>query len=79
MTEQLNTNSHKGDVAILVHKDWKHLITLACAISNRVIYVMIQLNDRYTSLVIQAYAPTSAAENVKAERSSKHPTFLIGH
>lgn len=52
----------------MVHRDLKHLVSKTGAISERVIYITVKLNDRYTLQVIQVYAPTSAAENEEAEQ-----------
>lgn len=52
-------NTHNGGVAIMVHKNLKHLVTKTRAISERVIYIVMKLNQRYTFQVIQVYAPTT--------------------
>lgn len=58
----------------MVHRDLRHLVTKTCSISKRVIYILIRLNDRYTLQVIQAYAPTNAAEHEEAEQFYKDLT-----
>lgn len=63
-----NVNAHSGGVAIMVHRDIKHRVSKTCAISEMVIYITVKLNDHYSLQVIQAYAPTSTAENEEAEQ-----------
>ena len=52
----------------MVHRDLKHLVTKTCAISNRVIYVMMRINKRYSLQVVQIYAPTSSAKDEDVEK-----------
>ncbi|XP_029166729.1 craniofacial development protein 2-like [Nylanderia fulva] len=60
-------NTHNGGVAIMVHKNLKHLVTKTRATSERVIYIVMKLNQRYTIQVIQVYAPTTTAEDKEIE------------
>lgn len=55
-------------MALLIHSKLKHLITKTRAISDRVIYVMLKLNSRYSIQIIQAYAPTSASADEDTEQ-----------
>jgi len=50
--------THLGGVAILIHKKIRHLITKMKAVSDRIVYALLRLNQRYSLQVIQAYAPT---------------------
>ncbi|EFN65839.1 Craniofacial development protein 2, partial [Camponotus floridanus] len=60
--------SHLGGVALLIHKEIKHLVTKLKAVSDRVAYVLLRLNQRYILQIIQAYAPTSTAQDEDIER-----------
>lgn len=57
-----------GGVAIIINKNFKHNVIKYQAISERVIYITIKLNKRYHLQIIQAYAPTSKAEEEEIER-----------
>ncbi|XP_044749743.1 uncharacterized protein LOC123310343 [Coccinella septempunctata] len=54
-----DTNPHIGGIGILVNKRIKHLVTKIIAISDRVIYIVVQISEGYTLQVIQIYAPIS--------------------
>lgn len=60
-------NSHIGGVALLINKRFPCEITKYCAISNRVIYIIITLNRRYSLQIIHGYAPTGSSDNEEAE------------
>lgn len=68
------------------NNSFKHRVIKTGVISDRVIYVMLQLNARYTLQVIQVYAPTSTADNEQVElfyedvssaRGSKRAHFAV--
>lgn len=44
----LYSDSHLGEVTFLVNKNVKHLIKKRQAISDRVIHVMVRLNNKYS-------------------------------
>lgn len=56
-----NPNSHDGGVALLIHKNIKHLLTTMRTISTRVIYAVLKLPKRYSLQVIQVYVPTNTS------------------
>lgn len=69
-----------------MHRNLKYLVTKTHAISERVIYIIVKLNQRYTLQVIQIYALTSAADdkeieqlykNVSAARRAKKTKFTV--
>jgi hypothetical protein len=45
-------------VGLFIHKRWSNRITHTKSISDRVIYVCLKINSKYSIKVIQAYAPT---------------------
>jgi len=57
-----------GGVAILIHKRIRHLITKMKAVSDRIVYALLRLTQRYSLQVIQAYAPTSTSQIEDIER-----------
>lgn len=59
---------HIGGVAFIINKKIKHLVTKYHAVSNRVIYIMIKISNRYTLQIIHGYAPTSSAEDEEADQ-----------
>jgi endonuclease/exonuclease/phosphatase family metal-dependent hydrolase len=54
-------------VGLLINKRWSNHITHTKSISDRVIYVCLKLNKRYSIKVIQAYAPTSTHDDEEIE------------
>ncbi|XP_071646707.1 craniofacial development protein 2-like [Temnothorax longispinosus] len=79
-------DSHIRGVALLIHKKLKHLVTKTKAISDRVIYVVLRLNNKCSIQIIQAYAPTSASteedieqfyEDLTAAKSAEKTKFTI--
>lgn len=66
---QRNDNTTQtGRIAILVHKKRKHLVNKMKAVSDRIIYIMIKLNKRYSLQIIQAYSPTSSSQDEDIEQ-----------
>lgn len=61
-------NHHIGGTAIIIHRRIRHLVTKTRAISDRVIYIMIQLNKMHSVQIIQAYAPTSKSPEEECEQ-----------
>lgn len=57
----------QGGVAFLINKKIKHMITEVNSISNRVIYMILKLNRRYSIQFIHGYAPTSQADDEEVE------------
>lgn len=57
----------QGGVAFLINKKLKHLITEVNSISDRVIYMILKLNKRYSIQFIHGYAPTSQADDEQME------------
>lgn len=57
----------QGGVAILVNKRLRHLVTEVNSISDRVIYIILRLNNRYSIQLIHGYAPTSQTEDQEME------------
>ncbi|XP_044760870.1 craniofacial development protein 2-like [Coccinella septempunctata] len=66
---QNNGTSQKGQggVAFLINRKLKHLITEMKSISDRVIYIVLRINERYSVQFIQGYAPTSKADDEEME------------
>jgi len=62
-----NENAHIGGVALMIHKRMRHLVTKIKTISDRVIYVTLKINSKYSMQIIQAYAPTSASTDEEIE------------
>ncbi|XP_071577202.1 craniofacial development protein 2-like [Temnothorax nylanderi] len=61
-------NLHISGVALLIHKKIKHLVTKTKAILDRVIYVVLRLNNKCSMQIIQAYAPTSTSTDEDIEQ-----------
>ncbi|XP_044755023.1 uncharacterized protein LOC123313977 [Coccinella septempunctata] len=59
--------SGQGGVAFLINKRLKHLITETKSVSDRVIYMVLKLNKRYSVQFIHGYAPTSQADDEEME------------
>lgn len=57
------SNHHGGDVAFLINRDIKLVITKYQAKTNRVIYVTLKLSRIYTLQVIDKYAPISSSDD----------------
>jgi len=83
---QKNRNHQMGGVGLLVNKSIKSRVTKYCAISSRVIYIILKLNHRYDMQIINIYAPTSSAndeevnqvyEDVTKARSMERASFTI--
>ncbi|XP_030753938.1 craniofacial development protein 2-like [Sitophilus oryzae] len=63
------TNHSQGGVAFIVNNKFKHLVTKYHSVSNRVIYLIIRLNQRYSIQLIHCYyAPTSSASSELIEK-----------
>ncbi|XP_072380812.1 uncharacterized protein [Diabrotica undecimpunctata] len=60
-------NHHIGGVAFLINKRAPYKVTKFCAVSNRVIYLAIALNSRYSLQIIHGYAPTGNSTDEEAE------------
>lgn len=54
-------------VGLFIHKRWSNHITHTKSISDRVIYVCLRINSKYSVKVIQAYAPTSTHDDEEVE------------
>ena len=54
-------------VGLFIHKRWSNRITHTKSISDRVIYVCLKINNKYSVKVIQAYAPTSTHDDEEVE------------
>ena len=54
-------------VGLFIHKRWSNRITHTKSISDRVIYVCLKINSKYSIKVIQAYAPTSTHDDEEVE------------
>ena len=54
-------------VGLFIHKRWSNRITHTKSISDRVIYVCLKINSKYSVKVIQAYAPTSTHDDEEVE------------
>ena len=50
-------------VGLFIHKRWSNRITHTKSISDRVIYVCLKINSKYSVKVIQVYAPTSTHDD----------------
>ncbi|XP_072384397.1 uncharacterized protein [Diabrotica undecimpunctata] len=61
-------NQDIGGVCFLVHNRIENVVTKFQAISNRVIYLVIKLNRRYSIPIIHCYAPPSSADDEKVEQ-----------
>ncbi|XP_072375694.1 uncharacterized protein [Diabrotica undecimpunctata] len=70
-------NHHIGGVAFLINKRAPYKVSLFphranelpikfCAVSNRVIYLVIALNSRYSLQIIHGYAPTGNSTDEEA-------------
>lgn len=57
----------QGGVAFLVNRKLKYLVTEVNSISDRVIYMILRLNRRYSIQFIHGYAPTSQADDEEME------------
>lgn len=62
------SNYSQGGVAFIVHCRIEHKVTKYCKISDRVIYLVIQINNRYSLQLIHCYAPTSMAQDEQIEQ-----------
>jgi endonuclease/exonuclease/phosphatase family metal-dependent hydrolase len=54
-------------VGLFINKRWSNQITHTKSISDRVIYVCLKLNSKYSIKLIQAYAPTSTHDDEEVE------------
>lgn len=63
-----NENYSQGGVAFMVNRRIEHQIIKYSAISERVIYLVLKLNNRYNIQVIHCYAPTSTADEELVEK-----------
>lgn len=61
-------------MAILVNKGVKHKMTKRQEMFNIVIYIVIDINKRYSIKVIQVYASTNASEHSDIEQVYKDIT-----
>lgn len=61
-------NQGIGGVALIVNRKIKHEVVKYHAISNRVIYLVLKLNNKYQVQVIHCYAPTSSADDESIEQ-----------
>ncbi|KAK4873278.1 hypothetical protein RN001_015307 [Aquatica leii] len=66
-----DVNHHIGGVGFMVNKKIKHAAFKYHLMSERVIYIIIRLNNRYNMQIINVYAPTSSSENEKLEQVYK--------
>lgn len=57
------TDYSQGGVAFMVNRQIEHQIMKYSAISDRVIYLILKLNNRYNLQLIHCYAPTSTADD----------------
>ena len=57
----------QGGVGFLVHKSLVSNITTIDSVSNRVIYLILRISERYSLKVIQVYAPTSSHSDDEVE------------
>jgi len=55
-------NHHIGGVELLINKRLKNQVIKMKSLSDRVIYIIVKLSERYKLQIIQVYAPTSTAE-----------------
>lgn len=67
LLQRNSATAHLGGVALLIHRKIKHLVTKTKAVSDRIIYALLRLNQRYSLQIIQAYAPTSTVQNEDIE------------
>lgn len=76
-------------VGLFINKRWSDRITHTKSISDRVIYVSLKINNRYSVKLIQVYAPTSTHDDEEVERfyedvekalneNPSHYQYLIG-
>ncbi|XP_070162999.1 craniofacial development protein 2-like [Polyergus mexicanus] len=61
-------NHHRGGVALLIHRKFKHLVVNCNTVSDRVIYVVLKLNSWYKAQIIQVHALTIAASEEKIKQ-----------
>ena len=54
-------------VGLFINKRWSNHITHTKSISDRVIYVCLKINSKYSNKVIQDYAPTSTHDGEEVE------------
>ncbi|PZC71243.1 hypothetical protein B5X24_HaOG213755 [Helicoverpa armigera] len=57
----------QGGVGFFVHKSLVNNITTINSVSNRVIYLILRISERYSLKVIQVYAPTSSHSDDEVE------------
>lgn len=83
---EANSKNGQGGVAILIHKSIQHMVCKTKAISERVVYIILELNNRYKLQVIQAYAPTATSSNEEIElfyeditRARRSEEALLSH
>ena len=65
-------------VGLFIHKRWSNRIAHTKSISDRVIYVCLKINNKYSVKVIQAYAPTSTHDNEEVEAFYEDVEKAIG-
>ena len=76
-------------VGLFINKRWSNHITHTKSISDRVIYVCLKINSKYSIKVIQAYAPTSTHDDEEVEtfyedvekamvENRTHYQFIVG-
>ena len=76
-------------VGLFINKRWSNHITYTMSISDRVIYVCLKINSKYSIKVIQAYAPTSTHDDEEVEtfyedvekamvENRTHYQFIVG-
>jgi len=64
MIYQNNTerNHHIEGIALLINKRHKNQVIKMKSISDRVIYTIVKLSERYKLHIIQEYVPTSTGQ-----------------
>lgn len=62
-----DNTSHEHGVGLLIHKRLTDNIKCITSVSDRVIYVVLQITNRITIKVIQVYAPTGTALDLEVE------------
>jgi len=64
-------------VGLFIHKRWSNRIVHTKSISDRVMYVCMKVNSKYSIKVIQAYAPTSTHDDEEVETFYEDITTAI--
>lgn len=77
MFQNNEDTTRQGGVALLIHKDIKHLVTRTKAMSSRVIYIVMELNPMYKIKIIlplhTQMRKLSSYTKISLKRKLKYP------